>query len=481
MRYIAYMKYDIFISYRTSENRHKAEHLFTLLDYRYSGRVSYDKESFEGGRWDKQILNRIDNCKDVIVLLSPQTFANSAEDDAQKYKRWASMATDEVLEEVTKDSKADILRTEISRAIAKGKNIVPVVHTPSGSNFSEWYLPSDIAALKRFEGVLYNDDDPNQLMNSLVPKITRLLKTKKHNAWVYVIITLIVLALSILSLLKIIGKNDSWEKLSQCTNKECYDSMLGSPYADVARAAQDSIDEFKRLARDFMFVNVVRKDSVAVAWSPDVSLLQLRKIGGLLDSMMLMQKGEFMMGDKIWEDIDGPMHKVAIAQNYYMSKYELTRDVWFAVMFDSVVNENPRHPITNVSFFEVQDFVKEINAITQLHFSLPTEAEWEYAAKGNTQYVYAGGDDANGVAFWAGNSHNRVHPVGSLSPNNRDLYDMSGNVSEWCLDEKSDRRAIRGGNITSEKDDLRVGHPDYFKATDNSDVIGFRLILKQQQ
>lgn len=473
--------FDIFISYRTSENRQKAEHLYTLLESRFHGQVSYDKESFAGGRWDEQIFSRIDHCKDVIVLLTPETFAEAKGDDAAKYERWAQMPVDEVLREIEEDPKADILRTEISRAIAKGKNIVPIVHTPRETNFAEWSFPRDIAALKRFEGVLYNDDDPNQLMASLVPKIVRLLKTRKRRWWMYGLIALLVLVMVAISLLKIMDDRSLWDELSKCRTQAEYERMIDCGNQEVAQAAQDSIDEFRRLKRNYMYVNVNRSDSVAVAWSPSVSLLQLRMIEGVLDSMMYVEKGEYMMGDKMWEDIDGPMHKVVLTEDYYVSKYEMTRDVWYAVMADSVVEKNPRYPITNISFEDAQHFVNELNRLTQQKFSLPSEVEWEFAAKGQTQEAYAGGEDANDVAYWKGNSQGRVHAVGGLAPNQRELYDMSGNVSEWCIDEDSDRRAIRGGNYESDLDDLRVGHREYYKSTDKSDVIGIRLILKKQK
>ena len=143
--------FDIFISYRTSENKQKAEHLFTLIDGLYRGQVSYDKESFGRGRWDEQILSRIDHCKDVIVLLTPETFAKAKEEDASKYKRWAQLPVEEAMREIEADPDTDILRTEVSRAITKGKNIVPIVHSPQGTNFTEWSLPSDIDTLRRVE------------------------------------------------------------------------------------------------------------------------------------------------------------------------------------------------------------------------------------------------------------------------------------------------------------------------------------------
>lgn len=471
--------YDIFISYRTSENKQKAEHLFTLIDGLYRGQVSYDKESFAGGRWDEQILSRIDHCKDVIVLLTPETFAKAKEVDASKYKRWAQLPVEEAMREIKADPEADILRTEVSRAITKGKNLVPIVHSPKGTNFTEWSLPSDIDTLIRFEGVLYDDDDPNQLMANLVPKIVRLLKTRKRRQWVYALIAMLVLGAAAISILMLMNHKASWKAFYECRTQADFEKMLDSRNQDIAAAAQDSIGEFKRLKKDYMCVNVRCSDSVAVAWSPTISLLQLRMIEGIMDSMMYVGKGEFMMGDKVWEDIDGPMHKVTLTEDYYVSKYELTRDVWYAVMADSIVKDNPRYPMTNISFDEAQVFVSEINRMTHLNFSLPTEKEWEFAAKGNTTDAYSGGDDANTVAYWKGNALGCVHAVGGLAPNKSEIYDMSGNVSEWCLDEDEDRRSIRGGNYESDLEDLRVGHREYYKATDKSDVIGMRLILKK--
>jgi formylglycine-generating enzyme required for sulfatase activity len=220
--------------------------------------------------------------------------------------------------------------------------------------------------------------------------------------------------------------------------------------------------------------------------------------------MVYVERGEFVMGDELWEDIDGPRHKVVLTEDYYVSKYELTRDVWYAVMADSAVEQDARHPITNVSFIDALQFVEKINHFANmvkqfvpLAFSLPTEAQWEYAARGGRYEAYAGGENANNVAYWRGNSQNGTHPVGSLSPNSRELYDMSGNVGEWCLDgemepysgrtetdplheEGGDRRVIRGGSYASDLDDLRVGHREHFKADQNSDVIGIRLIMKKQ-
>lgn len=491
-------KYDIFISYRTSENRQKAEHLYTLLDAKYPHQVSYDKETFANGRWDEQILQRIDKCKDVIVLLTPETFAHATEGDSPKYEKWAQMPADQVLSEIEVDASVDILRTEISRALAMKKNIVPVVHVPDGTSFSDWKLPRDIAAITRFEGVLYNDNDPNLMMTSLIPKIARLLKTKKHRMWPMVSIIVLLLATTLFSMWKFMDVKASWQALYECRTQSDFEKLRDCKYPKVNQAALDSLNLFAKLKKGHLYVNVKHTDSVPVFWSPSVSLLQLRTVSGLLENMMFVGTGEFIMGDNEGYDFDGPEHNVLLTNDFYISKYETTKDEWYAIMKDSVIMENPEHPMTDISFDDAQQFVAKLHRLTQLDFSLPTEAEWEYAAKGNLQENYAGGDNPDDVAYWKGNSLDRIHPVGSLTPNSRDLYDMSGNVSEWCLDgeiepyadqqetnplhaNNTDRRVIRGGNYMSDQDDLRVGHREHYKASGRSDRIGVRLILKKQQ
>ena len=490
-------KYDIFISYRTYENRQKAEHLYTLLDAKYPRQVSYDKETFANGRWDEQILQRIDKCKDVIVLLTPETFAHASEEDSSKYERWAQMPADQVLKEIEADASVDILRTEISRALAMKKNIVPVVHVPDGTSFSDWKLPRDIAAITRFEGVLYNDNDPNLLMTSLIPKISRLLKAKKHHLWPIISVVVLLLLVALFSMWRFMDFKASWQALSECRTQSDFEKLRDCKYTKVNQAALDSLNWFSKLKKEYMYVNLKHTDSVPVFWSPSVSLLQLRTVSGLLENMIFVEAGEFIMGDNEGCDFDGPEHKVVLTNDFYISVFETTRDIWYAVMMDSVIKESARFPMTDISFDDAQQFVTKLNRLTQLVISLPTEAEWEYAAKGDLQENYAGGDNPDDVAYWKGNSHERTHPVGSLAPNSRNLYDMSGNVSEWCLDgeiepyadqqetnplhaDNSDRRVIRGGNYMSDQNDLRVGHREHYKASGKSDRIGLRLILKKQ-
>lgn len=145
-----------------------------------------------------------------------------------------------------------------------------------------------------------------------------------------------------------------------------------------------------------------------------------------------------------------------ILSDYYIGKYEVTQDLYEAVMGknknhsyypynfssnkaarDVVAKEGPakRFPVDCISWQDAQTFVDSINALTGLHFRLPTEAEWEYAASGGTfKYRYSGSDTLENVAWGWENGSQRSHAVGLLQPNEFGLYDMSGNVAEWCSD-----------------------------------------------
>ncbi|MCE7925361.1 MAG: formylglycine-generating enzyme family protein [Haliscomenobacteraceae bacterium CHB4] len=159
--------------------------------------------------------------------------------------------------------------------------------------------------------------------------------------------------------------------------------------------------------------------------------------------MVFVEGGAFTMGCtaeqvKYCEDNEKPPHKVTI-NSFYIGKYEVTQAQWKAVM-----DNNPSYfkdcddcPVESVNWNDVQVFLQKLNAKTGKKYRLPTEAEWEYAARGGNKsqkYIYAGGSDLSAVAWYGDNSNSKTHPVGSKSPNELGLYDMSGNVWELCED-----------------------------------------------
>ncbi len=168
------------------------------------------------------------------------------------------------------------------------------------------------------------------------------------------------------------------------------------------------------------------------------------QINGIEFSMQRVEGGSFMMGatpDQTDKDTytDKPAHLVFLSP-YYIATTEVSVQLWRALMPEREIitpEGYPTVPVSYVSWFDCQEFVRRLDSITGLPFRLPTEAEWEYAARGGAKskaYRFAGGNEADSVGWTYPCSGDWKHPVGRKQPNELGLYDMTGNVSEWCQD-----------------------------------------------
>ena len=195
-----------------------------------------------------------------------------------------------------------------------------------------------------------------------------------------------------------------------------------------------------------------------------------------------------------------PVHRVTLTNNYYIGKYEVTQALWQAVM-----GSNPSQikgdnlPVETVDWNDCQGFISKLNAMTGKRFRLPTEAEWEYAARGGKKsrgYQYSGSNTLGDVAWYDGNSGFKTHAVGTKQPNELGIYDMAGNVLEWCQDrygsyssspQTNPTRAVggagrvnRGGSWYSSARDCRTSFRSTLVTSDiRSDDLGFRLVLSE--
>lgn len=244
------------------------------------------------------------------------------------------------------------------------------------------------------------------------------------------------------------------------------------------------------------------------------------------DGFVKVEGGTFMMGcnselQKTCEYDEKPAHQVTIS-DFYISPYEVTQKQWTWVMrrniqsdsfavqsflkqqFESGLGNNPSLasrdcddcPVENVSWDDIQEFLKRINLQNPgANYRLPTEAEWEYAARGgkrSTDHLFSGSDELAMVAWFQGNSDDRTQPVGEKKSNELGLYDMSGNVWEWCSDwdgkyasgnrtnptgpTSGTYRIVRGGSWNDRESFCRVSYRGSAAPNVRSDGIGFRLV-----
>ncbi len=227
---------------------------------------------------------------------------------------------------------------------------------------------------------------------------------------------------------------------------------------------------------------------------------------GQVIDFILVEGGEYFMGDDNGRyDWEKPAHRVKVS-SFYIGQYPLTQSLW-----QVITGENPsefkgeNRPVDNVSWNDVQDFIIKLNEQTGQQFRLPTEAEWEYAARGGKYsqgYTYSGSDQLKQVGWYEENSNGETHEVGLMLANELGVYDMSGNVWEWCADwfgekyyEKcridgvvenphgpgsSGDRVIRGGSYFYSRMYCRATDRYWDRPGDRRNSFGFRLVLLPQ-
>lgn len=223
-------------------------------------------------------------------------------------------------------------------------------------------------------------------------------------------------------------------------------------------------------------------------------------VGGVSFKIVAVEGGTFQMGAPFSDtdafEFEKPQHYVTLS-NYYIGETEVTQALWQAVMGSNPSNwKGEKLPVEMVSWNDCQGFINKLNEMTGKKFRLPTEAEWEYAASGGKYsqgYKFAGGNDLDAVAWNTNNSDNKTHQVATKAANEIGLYDMSGNVWEWCQDwygsygseivtnpqgnPSGYARVYRGGSWGYGERYCRSKMRNSYNPSTNNHGLGFRLAM----
>lgn len=231
------------------------------------------------------------------------------------------------------------------------------------------------------------------------------------------------------------------------------------------------------------------------------------QVFGIRFKMIFVKGGTFQMGDTFGDGSsdEKPVHEVSL-DSYYMAETPVTQALWKAVMGNnpSDFQHSEQCPVESISWNDAQEFITKLNFLTDKKYRLPTEAEWEYAAKGGKQSKsfkaltrYAGSNNIDEVAWYKGNSEQQTHPVKTKKPNELGLYDMSGNISEWCSDWYGDDyynhspqynpqgsllglyRIRRGGSWDYEAESCRIARRLIYHPANGGNDLGLRLVRSE--
>ena len=427
--------YDVFISYRRQGGFETAKHLNDLLVHDGFS-VSFDIDTLREGDFDKALLNRIDQCVDFILVVDEHAFDRTLDSNFDPKKDW--------------------LKIELAYALKLKKNIIPILL--SGVNGFPDNLPEDIKGVITKHGPEYS----KAYYNTFYGKLKGFMHALPRNLY------LGNMQAPKVSLPYLKVKSDldclfylDGEEMTQIKANKIYKTPLAQGEYELRFVSIDNAKDIVEMdfimptADRLLKVNLcaVRNKRMEIEAEEKrkadeearrIAAEEKRKqIEGIAFKMIHVEGGTFMMGanegDSEAFDDERPAHKVMLS-SYSIGETAVTQALWEAVM-----GGNPSYfkgadrPVECVSWDDCQEFIRKLNEKTNRKFRLPTEAEWEFAARGgnkgkNNNHKYAGNNIIDDVAWYSENSESQTHPVAQKQPNELGIYDMSGNVWEWCQD-----------------------------------------------
>lgn len=437
-------KYDIFISYRRIGGAQYARTLQLMLEKK-GYKVFLDYDELKDEEFSPQIEAAIRNSTIYMIVLTKDSMARCA-------------------------NEGDWVRREIEIALDNGNKIIPV--NPDGT----------------FDGI--PDNVPQKIKDAIgLKQYSEINFGQSLNATV---------DLMVKNRIKPYVHRHSWDQWMGIVVGLCVIAAIGIIFLQHKKATEAAA-EIELLKQEITF-----QDN-SFSWPEDIDKEQLLAIKEILDNMQLIEGGEFTQGaeplpdgtyhENVEVEFETPAHNETV-KSFFISKFEVTRGQWNAIMNDNRTGDKDL-PIDSITYDQAKEFCKALFETIGLDFRLPTESEWEYAAKGGSQpegFIFAGSDNPDDVAWYAKNSGGKSHAniqddlPGTCTVN--DLFNMSGNVSEWCdtefmpYDESvlvSEERTmvVRGGNFDSEEYEITTTHREPALPGTSIPTLGFRLVISK--
>jgi formylglycine-generating enzyme required for sulfatase activity len=254
---------------------------------------------------------------------------------------------------------------------------------------------------------------------------------------------------------------------------------------------------------NYKYLATISSATMAIALSGCASVPTHPITQKIDQDMVFVEGGTFTMGSNspLAKKSEKPARDVTV-DSFYIAKFEVTQELFESVMGSSLSYfKNPQVPVNNLSWQQANYFVEQLNELTGEEYRLPTESEWEFAAKGGNKsqnFTYSGSNNIDDVAWYSANSKNSAHPVGLKKPNELGLYDMTGNVGEFVIDAFDDtyyrfgpidnpnnakhsdinlsHKSVRGGSFAYDFDESENYRRDFASQSITMSDMGLRLV-----
>lgn len=495
----------IFIAYSRQDRKYLEELRTYLHPLIKTERLEIweDGEIIAGSNWDETIQNHLQSADIILLLISAKSLASNyfykkeMQHAIRRHENKEAIAIPIILSSCY----WQVPKLKLNTLQALPQNAKPI---KSWSDDSQAYtsvvsgIEKTIQSIKTQKKLTDLKPNPKQTTKSKTPVKPPKTNYAKMGGMEFFLVLLIIMVIKVFPTEKERPKEDIKPNTTEETQADYQETLASADENYNRKKYRTALSLYQKVEKIKTILYVQKRIQKLTVIVQEYD----QQIQKLIDDMVTVESGIFTMGciperDGECRENELPAHKVSL-RSFQIGKYEVTQAQWRAVMED-----NPSYfkncggdcPIEKVSWDEVQDFLKKLNQMTGQEFRLPTEAEWEFAARGGNlskNYKYSGSNDLEEVAWYWENSNQRPHEVGTKKGNGLGLYDMTGNVWEWCDDyydagfyetspesnpkntTSSSFRVLRGGSWFNIPYYCRAAGRVRGYPNDRNDLIGFR-------